>query len=1383
MNKILLRLTSDTQRSVIKKYLVFFLLAFFLSLGISIANAENLLVNGSFEELDENDMPVGWGTDAYVQDTGYTVFCVENNNAQNGQNAASIRNIGENDARFTQRVEVNPDSLYRFSGYFRTADVEGGRGANLSIEGLYVFSESLYDTLDEWTYLEWYGETGENQHSVTLYVRLGGYGGESVGQAWFDNISLEEVNEVPGDGVADLWYSQRAMGYYDDEEDETAESATSAAWPRLIVLSLGYTLIAILILQSIKRKRLFINKPGHRNSLVFWIGMVIAMILRMVLSYQIDGYAVDVNCFTSWGATMAQYGPLDFYQESGFCDYPPAYTYILGLDALISHWIPGISKGWIQVIYRFFPSLCDIISCVILNRFLKRREQSLRDNERTALLILLAFNPVTILNSAAWGQMDSVLTLLLLLVAIWAIEGKWQLSIPCYMLAALVKPQALMLGFLGLCAILFAWKREPASRKKILSGTAAAIGVFAVIVVPFGIREGKPFSWIIEQYAKTLSSYPYATVNTANFWYLAEGNWDKIENPAKLWAVFALALLTVFYAYWNYHRTQREWKYAWIEPTFTLLFALFFIVCGLTGASWGIVGTASMGLAFLIVLSLYIRKGEITFLPYLGSLLFLLLYVFGVKMHERYVFPVLLLLPLAYGIKRDRRILFVWLSISFTAFINEGIVLDNSIRLGSALGHLNQDTSILALIVAAVNCAITIYAVWLGIEMALSRNSQKPLKRIIREPEATGRNLQWKKADTIALTTIVFIYSAVSFLTLGSTRAPQTAWTSSDYPEAVILDLGEEQESFSVMYFARVSRYDFSVAVSNDLTIWEDETWAQMDQGQCWKWKYVTESVQAGDSRSYTNSRHWFSGRYVRITAHQINLALCEVIFRNESGEILPVTVAGHMSGEKASPLYTDPSNLIDEQDSFEGLPVLFSFSPDLEGEEKPTTAQPSWWNSTYFDEIYHARTAWEFLHAESPYETSHPPLGKVLMSWGIAIFGMTPFGWRFAGAIAGVLMLAAIYLICKQLTKDTWISIFASCLLALDCMHLTQTQIATIDSFPVLFILFAYFFMLRFLQSDWRSEKRCYVLLDLGCSGLFMGLSIASKWIGVYAGVGLAVLFFWHGVRIIMLEYRERRALLLFKSGEKVSSDPPAWLVFLKICFWCLLFFVLVPVLIYSVSYVPYFASRHFNNLKDYFSAVLTSQQSMLSYHSTPGLGMDHPFYSPWYEWPIIGKPMFYAAKAYIFNDELSFSIFCIGNPVIWWLAIPAVIISVWLWIRNRNELLDTPDKSFPIFSELDTSLVFLLIGFLAQYLPWTLVPRGTYIYHYFASVPFLILIISVLQHQIKLHSIMIGKNTIMIVLIGALAAMILFFPYVTGIMAPVSWLDAGRNILNIWY
>ena len=86
----------------------------------------------------------------------------------------------------------------------------------------------------------------------------------------------------------------------------------------------------------------------------------------------------------------------------------------------------------------------------------------------------------------------------------------------------------------------------------------------------------------------------------------------------------------------------------------------------------------------------------------------------------------------------------------------------------------------------------------------------------------------------------------------------------------------------------------------------------------------------------------------------------------------------GRTGAVTESELYSDPEALIDEQDSMENLPALPQTEETANGK-----IQPSWWNSTYFDEIYHARTGYEFLHASAPYETSHPPLGKVLMPAG----------------------------------------------------------------------------------------------------------------------------------------------------------------------------------------------------------------------------------------------------------------------------------------------------------------------------------------------------------------------------------------------------------------
>jgi len=89
---------------------------------------ENLLTNPSFEQLDSDGMPVGWSTDAYRLQEGYTVFSVTDE-AEDGEHAVTINNLAENDARFYQTVTVEPSSLYCLSGWVKTEDIpDSGHG-------------------------------------------------------------------------------------------------------------------------------------------------------------------------------------------------------------------------------------------------------------------------------------------------------------------------------------------------------------------------------------------------------------------------------------------------------------------------------------------------------------------------------------------------------------------------------------------------------------------------------------------------------------------------------------------------------------------------------------------------------------------------------------------------------------------------------------------------------------------------------------------------------------------------------------------------------------------------------------------------------------------------------------------------------------------------------------------------------------------------------------------------------------------------------------------------------------------------------------------------------------------------------------------------------
>lgn len=1347
--------------------------------------ADNLLRNPSFEELDKDGMPVGWFTDAYRKQEGYTIFSVSED-AQDGAYCVTVNNLAENDARFAQTVAVEPETLYCLSGWIRAEDIpDNGHGANLSVEGVYAFSEGMYAS-GGWRYIEWYGETGEDQKEITVFARVGGYSGESSGKASFDNLCLEKVDSVPGDGVAALWFDAPREQVSIAPVDSGEEEESGPFWPWLLALSAAFLLAAAWARPTLMLDRRALGQEKRGAPAFLWVGLGVALAARLITAVMVDGYQVDVNCFLSWGSTMVKVGPTQFYQATNFCDYPPAYVYVLGVNSALSGWISRLTAGhavlsqWLRptVIFKLIPSVCDLAAAYLLYRM--GREEKLSRNQAGVLALGMAFNPAFFINSAAWCQMDAVLCLGLMLVAWLAIRRKWAWVMPLYMLCVLVKPQALMLGFLGLTAIVMEWIRRKESRKGMVIGVGAALAVAAAVLIPFSIHQ--EWDWLITLYGKTLASYPHATVNTANYYYLFNANWVTIEAAANRLAPLCLGLMCLAWGAVTWLRRGAK-PAAWLEPALMAAFALAFLVMACVGVTWAVVGTAAMAMAFAVVLPMYVRAGDLKCLPLLGGLLFLLLYVLGIKMHERYLFPALLFFLMAFALRRDWRILLLAAVTACTVFINEGIVLDNSIRLGSTLGHLNQDTKWLNMALSVVNVLCVPLAVWVSWRVCVEKAPQRldetvrpvlPAPRLARsagDPLAyrTDPSLHWKRVDWVLMLSVTLVYSVVALWNLGSLKAPQNPWKSTAYDEAVTIDLGEHYDGFRMLYFAQVSYDDFSIAVSEDGESWSDEHWAEMAQGQCFRWKYVANYTESTAKRVYSsNSPATFSGRYVRLTAQQVGLILDEVIFRDAEGNTIPASVIARTGESEESPLISDPAALLDEQDALSG--------------------EPSWYNSTYFDEIYHARTAFEHLNGTAPYETTHPPLGKVIMSWCVGIFGMTPFGWRFAGALAGILMLPAMYLLGKQLTKRTDMAFAAMALMALDCMHLTQTRIATIDSFPVLFILWSYLFMLRFMQRDMAMTPVKKLLPDLALSGLFMGLGIASKWIGIYAGAGLAVLFFWACARHIRMscDAMARKDLnglpqdarhVLACRAEQCLRRP------LILCLWCLLFFVAVPAAIYLVSYVPYFAYAKLDGVRDFIARVIKAQENMFDYHSTPGLGMDHPFYSPWYEWPLIKRPMYYAMAQFM-PTGYSCSIFCFGNPAVWLVGLAGIACTAAIWLWRRRYVLDGSDALMHWQSaSASVAPAFVLIGLLAQFLPWVIVPRGTYIYHYFASVPFLCLGTTLMLHWLRERFPRVGRWVLAIYLTVCLVLFIGFYPYASGITTPTWWLDFMKQFLRIYY
>lgn len=1275
----------------------------------------NLLENGDFSAVTDG-MPDHWNTGMWVTNAGASYL--EAATAADGTTAALVENVAANDARFEQTVSVRGNATYRLTARVMAEGCDPEElGANVSFLGVYGTSEDVHDTDGAWQTLTLYAHTGKGQKEATVCVRLGGYGSEATGRAWFTDVCLEQVEEAPvGAFVLDLSTPEP------QKEPAQTDGGKGAVIPGLLAAAAAYLIAAFVVACTL----LAGGRMDGRRGFAALAGLLLAaLLLRVALSACVAGYGVDMGCFGAWASRMAAVGPANFYEEGYFCDYPPAYMLVLGALGGFAN-LFGLSFGTMggEMLLKTVPIFCDILLALAVflatDRVVGRRPA-------LGMAALMALNPAYIIAGACWGQIDSVLAVLLVALLLLARQGRWQAAIPVFALAVLAKPQAGLLVPLGVAALLRDAVKEKETRKPIALGLLGGVLVTAVIVLPFSANQSSPL-WIVDKYVETLSSYAYATLSTGNLMFLLGGNWTPNDQAV------------------------------------------------LGPITYGQLGMALMVLSFAFGIVVYLRGTGRKRLLLASAATMQLVFVLGSKMHERYILPALALLLLSFIETGDVRLLASAVLASAAAAVNIGAVL--------AFEHLIAPNLWLGYVIGALQLLAAGLTVWAAVCLSLGRAPMRLPARRARPAAEQGEaadggegapsasdmrmreellhakdyRLHLTKKDALIMLVLTLVYGVVGFWGLGATKAPQDGYTSTAAGETVVIDLGERHEDFHIYYYGGVSSTAFSVATSDDGVTFTEETGAYFDIGECYKWLAMRQPIYDADGSvsSVTGGMLPFSGRYIRLTFDGAASSLWEVAAVDGSGEVIPPVGASSAGGVEGR--MSDPNSLIDEQDTV----------PD----------KPSYYNSMYFDEIYHARTGYEHAHGQYTYETTHPPLGKVFMSWCIRLMGMTPFAWRFAGALCGVLMVPAIYLLAKTLLGSTLWAGLCALLLSADCMHFTQTRIATIDSFPVLFMMLMFLFMARWMKMSYYHQRLRDTFVPLALSGAFMGLAIASKWIGCYGAVGLAVLFF-------------SRFIGLWRQGlyaERHRDEDPAFVraadTFrdkgIKTILACFVFFVFVPVVIYVLSYIPYL--RAYGEIKwnlTTFARIWDAQVLMFDYHKN--LVAEHYFASPWYEWPLIVKPMWYY-NADFKGAGMASSILSFGNPAVWWTGL-AGILFVLCYSVYRNALPalrvlpgreDEDDRAMPVIA----------VGFLSAYLPWVLVSRLTFIYHYFASVPWIIIATALGLKYLARHHRRLAYALAAVLSIAAIALFIGFYPLVSGVEVPRAWCDAMNWFKGwMWY
>lgn len=1013
-------------------------------------------------------------------------------------------------------------------------------------------------------------------------------------------------------------------------------------------------------------------------NLLFVLG--VAFVVKSILAVKYDAYSTDMSCFKAWSDMIYDNGISKFYYVDEGNGYPPGYMLVLWLMAAFRH-LFGIETGSTNAEYliKLFPILCDLGAGTVIYLLAKKR---FSEGVSLALCAIYVLNPMVVMDSSVWGQVDSVFTLIVLLTCWLCMEQK---RIPAYFvfcLGALMKFQTIMFTPILIFTIIEQVFLTDFSVKKMLRdlvGGLSAIAAMFLFALPFGLDV------VVPKYMNSLGLFEYCTVNAYNFWAIVQRNW--MDQTSKF----------------------------------------LFLKC----ETWG-----SIAIVAAVLLSAFVffrmKKDKSKYFLSMAVLI-AFVFLFSVRMHERYLFPGVVLVLAGFILRPCKELFWVFVGFSTAQFVNAAHVYYFYMEKGTTgpegytIGAVAVLTIFMAgyLLYASLRKADIVYEPKIQ-QGKRNRNGNSSIPK--KEKKKYEFNItpskvmeKMEKTDFIILFAIMIVYSCFALYDLGRMSAPESSWKADKSGSQIVLDFGEKKTFTNLYSFTGTyEERSFSVDVSEDGTNYNNV--GTISAGAVFKWNDV--KFTGGDDGSGTDFN--VSTRFLRLTLLHNEVMLNELVFQDENGE--------YVVPENAS----DYPQLFDEQDEFD---------PEL-----------GFRSSTYFDEVYHARTAYEMTQNLYCYENTHPPLGKIFISLGVRVFGMNPFGWRIVGTLFGIGMLPFLYLFGKRLFGKTWIAGVVTVLFAFDFMHFTQTRIATIDVYGTFFIIAMFYFMLRYSQTSFYDTDFKKTLIPLGLSGLMMGLGCASKWTAIYAGAGLGIFF----LAIMVKRYMEYRIACRNPKGTTAGiSHQYIMEVFqsnlIKTLAFCVLFFILIPGLIYLLSYIP-FSDGSKDGL---WTQMIHNQQQMFSYHS--GLKAEHSYSSLWYEWPTMIRPVFYYCNTVA--DGLKEGISAFGNPLVWWAGIFAFVYMIYRCVAKR-----------------DTISLFLVFAYLVQYIPWMLVPRCTFAYHYFPSVPFVTLMVGYTLYCF------VGENKkkrhlAYVYCAAAVALFLMFYPVLSGQPVSADYVyDGLKWLYNGW-
>lgn len=255
--------------------------------------------------------------------------------------------------------------------------------------------------------------------------------------------------------------------------------------------------------------------------------LIISIGIRLSF-YSHRGYPGDVDALIQFAEQVRMHGPHGLYEPlccAGAVVYPPVFPYLMAftfglidsLNLIINFLLRefGVEvesslgvDGYGLVVVKSFAMVGDL--SLALLAWGVGQAAGIRGGWLSTAAVLL--NPAFIYDGAVWGQVDSIFSVFLVGSIVGVAHSSWGLAGLLCSIAVLMKPQAIVLSpFVMIAATLIG------GRLAVWKGLSVASVTILIILLPF-IITGR-IHGVFNSYANHIGAYPELTVNAYNAWW------------------------------------------------------------------------------------------------------------------------------------------------------------------------------------------------------------------------------------------------------------------------------------------------------------------------------------------------------------------------------------------------------------------------------------------------------------------------------------------------------------------------------------------------------------------------------------------------------------------------------------------------------------------------------------------------------------------------------------------------------------------------------------------------------------------------------------------------------------------------------------------------